>query len=96
MHFEPMGGFPPIIPEENDNKPEKTLESRGFSTTNIVSIANIMDSKKKEDLFAAFGTENDSDSWKESPNRLNNFEKISYKPEKFSYNSKKNKKKSYH
>lgn len=57
MESEPIGGFPPIISIDGDKISEKTLESRGFSTTNIVSINNIMDLKKKENLFIAFGTE---------------------------------------
>ena len=59
MSFEPLAGFPPIIREEDTKIPEKTLESRGFSTTNIVSINKIMDSKKKENLFIAFGSEDE-------------------------------------
>lgn len=56
MSFEPIGGFPSII-LENNNINKKTLESRGFSATNIVSINNIMNSKKKENLFLAFGSD---------------------------------------
>ena len=55
--FEPIGGFPPIVREEDVKIGEKSLESRGFSTTNIVSINKIMDSKKKENLFIAFGSD---------------------------------------
>jgi len=58
MQFEPLGGFPPLIRVE-DIKPTKTSETRGFGTTNIVSISNIMDSKKKENLFIAFGSEDE-------------------------------------
>lgn len=54
MNSEPIGGFPSII--RSDVKVnEKTLESRGFAASNIVSIGNIMESKKKENLFLAFG-----------------------------------------
>jgi len=49
--FEPIGGFPPIVRTEESDINKKTLESRGFATTNIVSISNIMDTKKKENLF---------------------------------------------
>jgi hypothetical protein len=59
MQFEPVGGFPPIIREDQAKIPEKTLESRGFATTNIVSINKIMDSKKKENIFIAFGSEDE-------------------------------------
>lgn len=59
MQFEPIGGFPPIIRADDTEIREKTLESRGFATTNIVSISNIMDNKKKENLFIAFGTEDE-------------------------------------
>lgn len=57
MSFEPMGGFPSIIRLKNEKVTKQTLESRGFGTTNIVSINNIMENKKKENLFIAFGTE---------------------------------------
>lgn len=56
MPFEPRGGFPPLI-RLQENVEEKTLETRGFATTNIVNIANIMDTKKKEELFFAFGSD---------------------------------------
>ena len=59
MQSDPIGGFPPIVRVEEGKISEKTLESRGFSTTNIVSINNIMDLKKKENLFVAFGTEDE-------------------------------------
>ena len=58
MQFEPLGGFPPIV-RVDDVTSEKTLESRGFATTNIVNVSNIMDTKKKENLFIAFGTEDE-------------------------------------
>ena len=57
MSFEPIGGFPSIILGNEDNIEGKVLETRGFAGTNIVSINNIMDSKKKENLFLAFGSE---------------------------------------
>lgn len=60
MQFEPIGGFPPIIRTDDIKIGEKTLESRGFATTNIVSINNIMDSKKKENLFIAFGSDEEN------------------------------------
>jgi len=47
MQFEPVGGYPPIIRVDDAKINEKTLETRGFATTNIVSISKIMDSKKK-------------------------------------------------
>jgi len=55
--FIPLGGFPPLYRQEDKKVSEKTLESRGFVSTNIVSISNIMSSKKKENLFNAFGTD---------------------------------------
>ena len=58
MQFEPVGGFPSIILND-DIINEKTLESRGFAATNIVSINNIMDSKKRENFFLAFGSDED-------------------------------------
>lgn len=56
--FIPVGGFPPIVKKQKKID-QKTLESRGFASTNIVSINNIMNSKKKENLFTAFGSTND-------------------------------------
>lgn len=56
MSFEPMGGFPSIV-RSDEKVAEKTLESRGFAASNIVSIGNIMESKKKENLFLAFGAD---------------------------------------
>lgn len=58
MEFEPLGGFPPIVRTTDTKIQEKTLESRGFAT-NIVSIGNIMDAKRKEDFFTAFGSEDE-------------------------------------
>jgi hypothetical protein len=58
--FEPMGGFPPIIRDTDAKISKKTLESRGFATTNIVSITNIMEKKKKKDSFIAFGSEDET------------------------------------
>ncbi len=60
MQFEPVGGFPPIVRVDDVKIKDKTLESRGFATTNIVSINNIMDSKKKENLFVAFGSDDEN------------------------------------
>lgn len=57
MPFEPMGGFPPIIRVNDAKIGEKTLESRGFASSNIVSINSIIDSTKKKDLFFAIGSE---------------------------------------
>lgn len=57
MPFVPMGGFPPLVILEDEPVPEKTLETRGLPSTNIVSIGNIINVKKKESLFSAFGSE---------------------------------------
>jgi hypothetical protein len=59
MTFEPMGGFPPIVREEDTKVPKTTLESRGFAT-NIVSLTNIMEKKKKKDSFILLGSEEES------------------------------------
>jgi hypothetical protein len=59
MQFEPIGGFPSIILIDENNIKGKTLETRGFVATNIVNISDIMDFKKKENLFLAFGSEDD-------------------------------------
>ena len=60
MQFEPIGGFPALIREEDAVISEKTLESRGFATTNIVDIANIMQERKKQNLYTAFGSEEEN------------------------------------
>lgn len=59
MSFIPQFGLPPIIRADDEKISEKTLEERGFSTTNIVSIGKIMDTKKKQNLFLAFGSEDE-------------------------------------
>jgi hypothetical protein len=81
MQFEPMGGFPPIIRIDDDAVSEKTLESRGFASANVVDISNIMKAKKKEDYFIAFDSEEEKgviiDSiFDENPSQYN---KIDYK-----------------
>lgn len=60
MQFEPMGGFPPIIREEDAKPTKEALELRGFATTDIVSIDKIMSAKKKGPLFIAFGDEEET------------------------------------
>lgn len=57
--IEPIGGFPSFIRVKNKKISDKTLESRGFPATNIVDINSIMDAKMKENLFIAFGTEDE-------------------------------------
>lgn len=57
MSFEPMGGFPPIIIASEAKIEKETLEARGFPSINVVSIGNIMDTKKKGESFLAFGSE---------------------------------------
>ena len=59
MIFEPKGGFPSII-KISQKIPEKTLEQRGFDKS-IVSISEIMNSKKNDNFFAAFGINNNDD-----------------------------------
>jgi hypothetical protein len=54
MQFEPLGGFPPIVRIDDVKPVENNLGTRGFASTNIVSINNIMNSKKKGNLFIAF------------------------------------------
>lgn len=58
MQFEPIGGFPSIIKIDNTEIKKETLETRGFGT-NIVGIGNIMKSNKKENLFMAFGNDDE-------------------------------------
>lgn len=76
--FEPMYGFPSLIPIEKTKIPAKALEQRGFASTNIVSIGKIMDTKKKENLFLAFGSENEDgvdlliqEMYEKTPNEYN-------------------------
>jgi hypothetical protein len=85
MTFEPMGGFPPFVRKTDITKEEKPSELRGFSTTNIVNISNIME-KKKKDVFLAIGSEEEggfgeedyllSDALFESPE---SYDRITYK-----------------
>lgn len=58
MDFKPVGGFPALIPIKKDID-KKTFETRSFGTTNIVNIGDIMKEKKKENLFIAFGDNED-------------------------------------
>lgn len=60
MNFIPIGGFPPMVRANNNQINNQILNTRGFSNTNIVSIADIMNSKKKENLFIAFGSEDEN------------------------------------
>lgn len=87
MSFEPMFGFPPIV-RKTDIKPSKQiLESRGFVTTNIAGITDIMERKKKNDSFIVFGSDDESgyndmelnDVLFNEPRKYN---KISYKDNK--------------
>lgn len=64
MQFEPLGGYPPIVRTEESTISERAMETQGFATTKIVNIADIMQSKKKEDLYMAFGTEEETESRK--------------------------------
>ncbi|BCS83254.1 hypothetical protein QLL95_gp0869 [Cotonvirus japonicus] len=59
MQFVPMGGFPPIVKKNNKNLSSSILETRGFSS-NIVDIEKIINSKKKKDLYLAFGSDNEN------------------------------------
>ena len=49
MSFVPKGGYPPIMKIE-EGKLDKVPENRGFSSTNIVSINDIMNMKKRTNL----------------------------------------------
>lgn len=55
MSFEPAGGFPPIVRVTSTKPDEKTLESRGFATTSIVKIGQILNTKKTQPFISAFG-----------------------------------------
>jgi len=50
MQFEPLGGFPPLVRVEDikitDNE-KKNVSTRGFSSTNIINIRNILNKQKK-------------------------------------------------
>lgn len=54
--FEPRGGFPPIIRIKKTISDKKILKPREFAPI-VVNISNIMNSKKKEDLFTAFNSD---------------------------------------
>lgn len=58
--FVPYGGFPSIIRNVDESTDKKGLETRGFSTTNIVDIQNIMNTNKKTTMFLAFGPEDEN------------------------------------
>ena len=62
MPFEPIGGFPPIMRKDASALSEKSLEARGFETTSIVNISDIMINKKKENLYIAFGSEDEGET----------------------------------
>lgn len=49
--FIPMGGFPPLIRKSDLKNAGKALDTRNFQSTNIVSISNIMNKKKKKGFF---------------------------------------------
>lgn len=49
--FRPMGGFPPIIRKSDIKESGRALDTRNFQSTNIVSISNIMNKKKKKGFF---------------------------------------------
>lgn len=83
MSFEPLGGFPSIVRKEDSINQADDLKTRGFSTTNIVNISNIME-KKKKDIFLSLSSEDESGV---SENlffeemmftKPNDYEKISY------------------
>lgn len=42
IFFIPLGGFPPMIKKEDVQPVKKSLESRGFSSTNILKIQDIL------------------------------------------------------
>lgn len=48
-----MGGYPLVVRKEA-NVTSETLEKRGFATTNIVSMAEILKNKKHDDIYDAF------------------------------------------
>lgn len=93
MAFEPMFGFPPIV-RKTDIKPSKqTLESRGFSTTNIAGITDIMEKKKKNDAFIILGSDDESGFNDMELNSVlfdapRTYNKISYKDNKKKSNKK--------
>jgi hypothetical protein len=87
MGFTPVGGFISIVRTEDTTLKKNVLENRGFSSTNIVSIAEIMNYKKKKDILDAFGQDNveagiltndidlmDSIFFSESPNSYDGIE----------------------
>jgi hypothetical protein len=59
--FEPMYGYPPLVRVSEDAVEGSVLETRGFGAkkSNVVPIGEIMNVKKKENLFLAFGDESE-------------------------------------
>ena len=53
-----MGGFPPLVRKSDKRIEKKVLETRGYSGKDkIASIAEIMNTRKKQTLFLAFGNQ---------------------------------------
>ncbi len=88
MSFVPKGGFISVVPVE-EQLSKNTLESRGFSS--IVDISKIMGSKKKENLFLAFGSEDEEGAMEYEIDNITN--RTPYKFETFLVSPKKNSKK---
>lgn len=55
-----MFGFPPIVKKKEKKISTETLESRGFSTTNIIDIADILEKKKNRESFIILGSDEEN------------------------------------
>jgi len=84
MQFEPLGGFPPFIrisDIKTDDMNKTDIASRGFSSTNIINIRNIINKKPsipKENGALSY-IENDFNTEKLLYNNPHQYTKISYK-----------------
>ena len=64
MPFKPKGGFPSIVRKiYNKTEDDKIPTSRGFSDRKrIIDISQILENKKRENLFLAFGDDEEGNS----------------------------------
>jgi len=81
MQFEPVGGFPPIVRIDDIKVDPSTLEIRGFASTNLVNIKDIITTQKKKNVFMSM--DNDSETGFNVDSFLHKkpkeYSKISYK-----------------
>jgi hypothetical protein len=65
MNFQATGGYPPIrLTKKAPNQPiKKILNVRGFAAPPALSIAQILNAKKQEDLANAGFNQNEQDEF---------------------------------